>query len=397
MTIPETFANDLDRVVRGEDPAPTTDAEHTALLATAQRLSEGMRPLRQAPPGTQDRLEARLLAQLPVATHRRWKPALPLRPLRRWQTVVGLATAAALVLAIVSVAVSWGGSSGAVSAQVILDRAESAATGDAPSGVTSYHLKETRQIPAKGNVTINREVWYGGSDRQRADEQFTDARGAVVSTNGTVVNGAEAWLSYTENGQTRVVHTTGTAWTKPATSPEQGSVADAIAQYSKKGCMNAQQQGETMLLNRAVYVVILTPKADGCPDQYNKEDQAKIATAKIGRATADAKATATGNGAAKTDQKGGQDSGVGQMRLWVDKQTFIPLKTEVHSAAGAVLDRSDVTDIEYNIAIPASIFTYTPPAGATVTTFTGGDGRDVKAALSGDKRPNGTPEPVKKP
>jgi hypothetical protein len=45
--------------------------------------------------------------------------------------------------------------------------------------------------------------------------------------------------------------------------------------------------------------------------------------------------------------------------------------------------RSEVTSVQYNVAIADSMFTYAPPAGVSVATFHGGDGADVKRALSG--------------
>ncbi|MGI8855094.1 MAG: LolA family protein [Thermomicrobiales bacterium] len=391
MTIPETFANDLDGIVRGETLAPTADAEHIALLEIAQRLSDGLLPLRQAPSGARERLEAHLLSQLPVATHRQRMPVPAFPPLRRWQAAIGLAVATALIVAMVGTAFSWAGSSGAVSAQVILDRAEAASTGAAPSGVTSYHAKETRQTPAKGNVTLVQETWYGGNDRQRVDTQVKDAGGTIISANTVISAGDQTWISSTDKGKTQVIHTTGTQWSKPAADPSgQGGIADSVAQYTQKGCMNAQQQGETTLLNRAVYVIALTPKAASCPDQA----PAKGSDSNV---TTEAKARTNGDVATKPEQQGAQVSTVGQITLWVDKQTFLPLKTEIRSTTGAIMDRDDVTSIEYNTAIPAATFTYTPPAGATVSNFTGGDGRDVKAALGGTTQSNGTPTPGKKP
>ena len=70
--------------------------------------------------------------------------------------------------------------------------------------------------------------------------------------------------------------------------------------------------------------------------------------------------------------------------VWVavDKQTFLPLQTEVRDAAGNVLQRTTVTQVEYNISIPQATFAYTPPAGVAVSTFHGGNGADVKRALA---------------
>jgi outer membrane lipoprotein-sorting protein len=91
-------------------------------------------------------------------------------------------------------------------------------------------------------------------------------------------------------------------------------------------------------------------------------------------------------------RQGTPDGGAGSvtnMQVWVDKHTFLPLKTEVRDGTGAVLDRSEVTSVQYGVAIPDSTFQYSPPAGAQISTFTGGSGADVKRALySGSENPN---------
>ena len=42
---------------------------------------------------------------------------------------------------------------------------------------------------------------------------------------------------------------------------------------------------------------------------------------------------------------------------------------------------SEVTSVEYNVAIPATVFAFSPPPGMPVSTFSGGSGADVKRAL----------------
>ena len=418
MKIPETFTGDLDRIARGEAPAPTDDAEHAALLATAQRFADGVRPLRESSPGVQERLEARLTAQLPAAARRWHRPVIHLRPLRRWQTVVGLATAAALVLALVGAAFTWFGPSQPVSAQAILDQAQQTAAQDAaPSGVTSYHLTATQTSPVKlaRGGTITRETWYAGSDRQRTDTQVTgkDGSGTVVSSSGTINNGAEMWIYSTdENGQTRVVHTTGTQLSGPSdTDPSQGgSVADLIAQYnqSDKECQTATQQGQSTVAGRAVYVIVLTPKQNGCggksPDATSQAKEATaIAMNGTGAANQSAMQTKVASNAGQGTSKGSEPvsgKGFGQMTVWVDTQTFLPLKGETKATDGTVLDQYEVTSITYNVQIPDSTFAYTPPANATVYTSNNLPAQDVKATIgAADKKGTpleGTP-PAKKP
>ncbi len=422
MKIPETLARDLDAVARGDAPTPTDDPERAALLATAQRLADGLRPLRDAPPGVRERLEARLVAQLPTAAQQRRLPVVHLPPLRRWQTVVGLATAAALVLAVIGAGFMWLGPSKAVSAQAILDRAQQTAALDAaPSGVTSYHLTATRTSPVKlgAGGTITTETWYAGSDRQRTNTTIPGKDGKGTESTGTIFNGAETWDYDTDvNGQTLVIHTTGTRFSKPGdTDPSQGgSVADLIAHYNQndKACQTATQQGQSTVAGRPVYVIVLTPKQDGCGGgkATDAASQAQDATARATKATAAANSAGTTNQDAdrskmatvNAGQAAGKNPGpanakqvqFGQMTVWVDTQTFLPLETETKATDGTVLDHYQVTSIQYNVPIPDSTFAYTPPANARVYTFNGTPPQDVKATIAASEGKNGTP-PAKQP
>ncbi len=84
---------------------------------------------------------------------------------------------------------------------------------------------------------------------------------------------------------------------------------------------------------------------------------------------------------------------VGETRVWVDKSSFLPLKTEVRDTSGTLLERSAVTSVQYNVSIAPSTFSYTPLPGVTVSTFSGGDGADVKRELSSGSRTSTTKTP----
>jgi outer membrane lipoprotein-sorting protein len=145
-----------------------------------------------------------------------------------------------------------------------------------------------------------------------------------------------------------------------------------LAKYSNgKPCMNAQQQGEATVANRAAYVIAVTPKPGGCAPT--------LGTSKAGPAQSGGKNVA--------------DVGIGQMLVWVDKQSFLPLKTEVRNPAGVLLERSEVTSVQYNVSLPDATFTYTPPPGATVSSFPEGTSADdVKRTIA-----ESTAQPAKKP
>lgn len=82
--------------------------------------------------------------------------------------------------------------------------------------------------------------------------------------------------------------------------------------------MGAQWQGESSVAGQATYVIATRPKSACVPTKGTGKD-------------------------------GGQPNGdnqVAQVLVWVDKVTFLPLKTEVRNSAGVVLDRLEVTSVQ---------------------------------------------------
>jgi hypothetical protein len=71
-----------------------------------------------------------------------------------------------------------------------------------------------------------------------------------------------------------------------------------------------------------------------------------------------------------------------RLTVWVDKRTFLPLRTEVRDAAGSLRERTEATVVEYDVALPPTTFVFTPPAGVPVFTYSGGSGADVKRSLA---------------
>ena len=292
------------------------------------------------------------------------------RPARQ-RRLVG-AMVGVLLLALSAGALSLWGSATAVSAESILDQAQ--ATAASPKAtVRTYHLQMVQVVPGKDNATVHTEIWFGGPERQRSRSEIKDKNGASLGTSEVVFNHADVWLVNSDLRQTPFVHTIGTTWNEPAEDPaRQNSLTDVLAKYSSpKSCMDARLQGEGTVAGQATYVMVVTPKPEGC-------------TMGLGDPKADAKARAAASekaGATANEVRRSPDSQLGQMLVWVDKQSFLPLRTEVRNPAGDVLDRSEVTSVEYNVDIPDSIFSYTPPPGARVFEYHGGTGADVKAAL----------------
>ncbi|HVC33879.1 MAG TPA: hypothetical protein VNL16_10255 [Chloroflexota bacterium] len=288
----------------------------------------------------------------------------PRRRAWRRRTIVGVAAAAALALAIGEVS-PLGNQAQPVSAQAILDRAE-AATTDAPLAVTSYHLRMTRHLLGKGNQTIDTEVWYGGKDHQRTDQQIEDAQGAILSSGKVIVDGTQTWIVSTESGQSRIVHATDVRQGNLNDSTKTTSLADVLQQYSSdKRCMTPEQQGVATVAGRATVVIVLHPRPTGCADGSGAGEGPKVA-----------KGGPTSVGGATT-----ADTSVAQVTVWVDARTFLPLRTDVSNREGVAFDHSEVTQVEYNLPLSDATFAYVPPPGATVIEVTGGSTADVKKAL----------------
>jgi outer membrane lipoprotein-sorting protein len=323
-----------------------------------------------------DEKTARQLVEMPNATGPR---LLARRPL------VGLAAAAVLALAVGATFSLWTRTD-TVSAQEILGRA-AATTSGAPAAVTTYHLILRDHVLGKGNVTITTENWYGGASRRRSDNDVKDAQGATINSSGVIFDGNQTWIHHVENGQTQVIHTVGTTWTDPVDDPSgPTSLADVLARYgSDKQCMDVHQQGEATVANRPTYMIVATPKAD-CARIPSSDRQVAVASVvkptpqELG-ATPKPTPNATVIAAKLSAAQSASKHDVSQLTVWVDKQTFLPLRTEMRDATGALLEQSEVTELQYNVAIPDATFTYTPPAGASVYNFTGGDGAQVKKAI----------------
>jgi outer membrane lipoprotein-sorting protein len=243
----------------------------------------------------------------------------------------------------------------AVSAETILDRAEFAGSA-ASTTVSTYHLLMMHVGKDAGSTTS--EVWFDGPDRQRTIQHMIGANGAVVTRQDVVFNGPDTWIEDNQDGATRVIHTTGTTWTRPADSPwSSADVSELLKRYGDKTCMNVQlEQTEPTVAGRSTYVIVAAPRMLGCDPRIRVNAQAQ----------------------------GSMLSAPAQLTVWVDKDSFLPLRMEVRDGRGSIVDQPEVTSVGYNLSIPAERFTYTPPAGVSVANFTGGDGADVKRALATD-------------
>jgi outer membrane lipoprotein-sorting protein len=294
-----------------------------------------------------------------------WHLGAPRRHSKSW--MLSAAVAAGLVALLALTGLPWWSTPEAVNAETILDRAETAASGGARS-VSTYHLIMTRT--AKDAESITSEVWFGGPDRQRTIQQTSRPNGVVDSRQDVVFNGPDTWIEQTQGQQTRVVHTTGTTWTKPADSPTaDGNLTDLLRTYGDNSCMAVQlEQSEASVAGQATYVIVASPKSVGCDP-------------------AGGQSGIRANG----QPAGGLLLNPARLTVWVDKRSFLPLKTEVRDPQGVLVDRSEATNVQYDVSIPDSTFVYRPQAGVQVATFSGGDGADVKRQLNGQSLPAKSP------
>lgn len=57
------------------------------------------------------------------------------------------------------------------------------------------------------------------------------------------------------------------------------------------------------------------------------------------------------------------------MKLWVDKETWMPLRYEMYDSSGDLMMELEIRDLEINQGIPDSEFVFEAPEGATVKTL----------------------------
>jgi hypothetical protein len=223
----------------------------------------------------------------------------------------------------------------AASAQAILDRAQSVAA-DAAGSAGNIHLQA---LLRKGDGTTQEiETWQRVGGYVHTEIVVRNAAGAIDYTFGRVVNPTRMWGYYTQNGETHY----GTNAIDPASrtpmfewkeqAPQNGPQSTTLDNILGKmrGCGPARRQPDGIVANRQVYVVVVGH--GGCKGEPAKPG-------------------------AIADQPG-------QMTMWLDKETFTLLMSESRDAGGLITDRYEVTSIEFNVTIPDSFFTYTPPPGA---------------------------------
>jgi outer membrane lipoprotein-sorting protein len=277
----------------------------------------------------QERLRTALDSHAPVHV-RAWH--------RRPLALVGIAAALGAVAA--GVLLLFAARARSVDAEGILSRAE-AATSAAPAGVRSYHLtavgSSRKADPDGTTVTMGGQMWYSGPYRWRVEYQGRDPAGQLVLDEGIVVDGQQAWEFSKANGKTTV--TVRDANREPSDptglifpfGPSVGDLPSLLAQASSRNCGGARLLADTTVAARPVYVVAVGPMPRPCQ-------------------AAD-----------------GSTVPPGAITVWVDKQTFLPLKADRTYLDGGAM-HFVVTQVAYNVTLPDSTFAYAPPPGAIIHT-----------------------------
>jgi hypothetical protein len=374
--------------------APTDDPQAERIAAA---LASGLVRLQAARPAFRSDLEARLLGQLGAERRPWWRRVMtsPADGGRRSlgsvriprRSFIGLAAASALVLAGASVSLPMLGTA-EVSAREILEKVQANSENPVLAGVKSFHLTAKiwtnpgRMGKPHGGPTGPRELtteqWFVAPDRMRSESRSVDSSGKPILS-GMMSSGGDFKHYATEGasdvfmvsffampigakpsaGGTHVVHdvrevrsnstpvpgatvTAGTSVAGVRVAPPDGARGEgatfAIAVREDKGdgardaeptvytidekCAEPKRTGESTIAGRAVFIV--ENDFSGC-------------------LPADAPASMKGK----------------HVR-WVDQKTYLPLKMEMRDQSGNLVDRYEVTSIEYDVEIAARTFTELP-------------------------------------
>ncbi len=287
----------------------------------------------QVAPGDPDpefvaRLRARLereAAALASAQSSARAPRPQLAFLPRWSFV---GAAAALVIALVALAL-WATRPAAVSAQELLDKARTAAGNLQSVGVNSFQMTQTSfdyvvddpHSPPTRTTRGETTTWYAGPTRWRI-ATHSETTGQPPYDNLTVSDGAAQW-DLNPNENTVMVQPA-----DPRSFPFPSVLSLDLLQQDLSNCYDPRMVGEETIAGRAAFKVELGP--------------AKCRSASAPELN-------------------------GPHTIWLDKETFFVLKSEIRAVnRDQVTSSLVVTAIQYNLELPNELFTFSPPAGARV-------------------------------
>jgi outer membrane lipoprotein-sorting protein len=389
---------------RERGPEPTAALSNDApLIPEDERIAEalalGLGRLRTARPGVQEALETRLLDRLAVPARPWWRRALPSRSRVRQQTpdtirmprrsFVGLAAASALVLAGASISLPLVGTP-EVSAREILEKVQANSENPMLAGVKSFHLtakmwadhsrfgKERTQRP--GPHEMMTEQWFVSPDRMRTESRTRDSNGKTV-VSGMMSNGSD-YKHYVTEGATDVFMISvfmAPIGAKPSSEVRVERDVQEVRPTASPGAGVQQGAGlasggvrvappkEARAEDKVFAVAVASRKPDGTGDEKDEDQEVFV----VGEGCAEPKRTGEATVAGRPVFVVENDFSAclpanapselkGRHVRWVDQKTFLPLKMEMYDQSGALVDRYEVTSIEYDVDIPAKTFSELP-------------------------------------
>ncbi len=265
------------------------------------------------------------------------------------RSVAGLAAAVVLALAV-------GGYLAAmrpapVSAEEIVRKAQEAVASPAAAGIKSFvSTEKTVSRPAnarmngyegyRGDEEIRSETkrWYQAPNRWRIEAGGTviDAQGKELPSRAwhwiSVGDGHDVWRYDARSNEVAVhqleVSPSGKTDSFGAESPlGQGTVDPQKALQTSNPNVRPKLQGQETVAGREAYVLAFPPetRSASAPEMN------------------------------------------GPRTVWVDKESYFVLKVVQYSGTdGKLLSTTEVTSVQYNVAIDQTLFTFTPPQGAKV-------------------------------
>jgi MucB/RseB N-terminal domain len=369
----------------GGDAVLTAEDQHVTAA-----LTQGLGRLRTARPGFQDELERRLLDRLAEPARPWWRRVASPRPQARRRSsglarlprrsLLGLAAATALGLVAASLALPMVGTPEA-SAREILEKAQASFENPVMSGVKSFHLtaKMWTNGGPKGAVGAPRELtteqWFVAPDKLRSETRWQESSGKSVIS-GIVMNGGQA-KAYSTDGATDVFMISmfpgpavgahgGTVDVErrhdvrqgpPSATPAAGGVPGAPATIGSGTGVAAPEGGHRLVI---AYETKDGAGKEGEP-QVVRIDEGCPEPKRSGEATVAGRAVFVIEHDFKSCLPANVPPQLPARHInWVDQKTFLPLKMEAYDRNGALVDRYEVTAIQFDVDISDKTFTELP-------------------------------------